>query len=543
MEWNVKYERFGVMLDMSRNGVMKVEEVKRFIDCISKMGYNMLELYTEDTYEIEGEPCFGYMRGRYTAKELKEIDNYALSHGVELIPCIQTLAHIHGILRYRLTYGSIIDVNDILLVDEPKTYALLDKMFATLAKNFTSRLVNIGMDEAHMVGLGKFLDKHGYQNRFEILTRHLNKVVEIAKKYGFVPHMWSDMFFRLALNGSYYADKDFTFSPTIVNAVPQDVELVYWDYYRKSKERFDIMFDAHKQFGRTVWFAGGAKTWEGFAPFNEQSLITQKPAMQSLRENGIKNVMITVWGDDGRECSYFAVLPSLYAMRQYADGNFDEYSIKKGFYEIFHVDYDDFMALDLPNVAGVKDANGREKSQNPCKTLFYADPFMGKYDALVEKSKPIPYKEHAQTLAKKAKSAGEYSYIFETLSALCSVLEIKSTLGVDTRRAYKSGDKNALTPVIEKYKTVEARLEIFYNTFYNLWHKENKAFGWEVFDVRLGGLKQRLKTCRAVLEAYANGEQDSIEELEEEVLLESSEIHLYNSGFYAELVSYGRLSW
>ena len=76
-----------------------------------------------------------------------------------------------------------------------------------------------------------------------------------------------------------------------------------------------------------------------------------------------------------------------------------------------------------------------------------------------------------------------------------------------------------------------------------MWHRENKSFGWEVFDVRLGGLKQRLKTCRATLESYANGEQETIEELEEEVLLESPEIHLYNSGLYAELVSYGRLSW
>ena len=46
------------------------------IDCLVKMGYDTLELYTEDTYEIEGEPYFGYMRGRYTAREIKEIDVY-----------------------------------------------------------------------------------------------------------------------------------------------------------------------------------------------------------------------------------------------------------------------------------------------------------------------------------------------------------------------------------------------------------------------------------------------------------------------------------
>ena len=50
------YKHFGVMLDCSRNGVMKPEAVKRMIDCLQKMGYNALELYTEDTFEVEGEP-------------------------------------------------------------------------------------------------------------------------------------------------------------------------------------------------------------------------------------------------------------------------------------------------------------------------------------------------------------------------------------------------------------------------------------------------------------------------------------------------------
>ncbi len=61
-------KNFGVMLDMSRNAVMKPEQVKKFAKTIRSFGYNMIELYTEDTYEVEGEPYFGYMRGRYTAE-------------------------------------------------------------------------------------------------------------------------------------------------------------------------------------------------------------------------------------------------------------------------------------------------------------------------------------------------------------------------------------------------------------------------------------------------------------------------------------------
>ena len=59
------------MIDCSRNAVASVESVKKWIDLTSSIGYNTLMLYTEDTYEVSGEPYFGYMRGRYSREELR----------------------------------------------------------------------------------------------------------------------------------------------------------------------------------------------------------------------------------------------------------------------------------------------------------------------------------------------------------------------------------------------------------------------------------------------------------------------------------------
>ena len=56
-----------------------------------------------------------------------------------------------------------------------------------------------------MLGLGNYLKKHGFRNRVEIFMEHLNRVSEIAKKYGFEICMWSDMFFKLITGGNYYA--------------------------------------------------------------------------------------------------------------------------------------------------------------------------------------------------------------------------------------------------------------------------------------------------------------------------------------------------
>ena len=91
------FSLIGPMLDVSRGGVMKPESVKKYLDYTAALGMNMLMLYTEDTYEVEGYPFFGYQRGRYTLKELQDIDDYAYSLGIEVIPCIQTFGQINSL--------------------------------------------------------------------------------------------------------------------------------------------------------------------------------------------------------------------------------------------------------------------------------------------------------------------------------------------------------------------------------------------------------------------------------------------------------------
>ena len=101
------FRSLGTMLDCSRNAVPNLETLKKWVNLTASLGFNTLLLYTEDTYELPDEPYFGYMRGRYTQQELRELDAYACAHGMTLIPCIQTLAHLYAIKRWP-EYGSIL---------------------------------------------------------------------------------------------------------------------------------------------------------------------------------------------------------------------------------------------------------------------------------------------------------------------------------------------------------------------------------------------------------------------------------------------------
>ncbi len=507
-----KYDSLGVMIDLSRNGVMTLPSLKAFLTTISKMGYNTVFLYMEDTYEVEGEPYFGYMRARYSIEEMKEIDEFCTSIGMEAIPCIQTLAHMKTFFKWAQVP---VDCNDILLVDDERTYQLISNMFKTLKKCFKTNRIHIGMDEAHMLGKGRYCDIHGYKPTGEIIKEHLAKVCEIAKEYDYTLLLWSDMFFRSWNDGRYYGVDATTVPADVVEAVPENVAPVYWDYYSRTADRYDTMIKLHKQFKGETWFAGGAWCWVGFAPLNQFSIKTMREGLAACRQNKVKNIFMTMWGDDGMECSHFSQLPALMYIAECAKGNTDEEKIKAKFKRIVGVDYDDFMKTDLPNY--VTDTPAADYSA-PSKTMLYSDPFLGFFDYTVTDGVGQIYTKHAESLSAVAKKTRKYGYVFNTLAALCRIMEIKYELGTKTRAAYKAGDKAALSALIADYTEVEKRVRAFHTAFEKQWHIDNKPCGFEVHDARLGGLAQRIASCKKRLQAYVNGDLDRIEELEAEIL-------------------------
>lgn len=500
---------FCVMLDCSRNAVMKPEKVKEYISIVKDLGYNSVMLYLEDTYEVAGEPLFGYLRGRYTKEELKDIDCYAKSVGIELIPCVQTLAHLNTIFRWG-EYSAINDNSDILLVGNERTYKLIENIFSTIKECFSSRLINVGLDEAHLLGRGKYQDVNGYNDRFNIFCDHLDKVVEIAKINGFTPIMWSDTFFNRSADNTPYSD--LTVPETALKRLPKNVELVCWDYYHLNKDFYDNVLDAHKQFSNPIWYAGSAYASRGFAPCNAYSIKTLLPAMQSCRERNIKNVIITMWGGNGAECSLFATLPSLYYAKQVYDGNEDLDKIARQFNKITGEDFYALINLDLPNNVGVKDQN-----YGPSKYMLYNDPFFGIYDCTVNESDANIYGGYAKQLTEYGKTS-KYGYVFDTLAKLCEVLKTKYSLGIRTRNAYAKKDKKALSLLLADYDITISGVENFYSAFKKQWYIDNKPNGFEVQDIRLGGLIMRLKNCKQRLLDYIEGKENALSELEQPLL-------------------------
>ena len=502
------FDEMGVMIDCSRNAVPKVQTVKNYAAFLAALGYTYIHLYTEDTLEIKDNPYFGYMRGRYTKEEIREIDEYCASVGIELVPCIQTLAHLNQITRYA-DYADIIDCNDILLCGEDKPYKLIDDIFRTVAENFTSRKVNIGMDEAHMLGLGNYLDKHGYHERSEIMMKHLKKVLEIAAKYGFTCSMWSDMFFRMFSHGDYYSEIE-NVPQAVLDKIPNNLKLVYWDYYNTEYGHYARMLKNHFKMSENIAFAGGAWKWVGFAPLNDYSIRTMKPSVKACRDYGVKDYFITSWGDNGGEGMLNSVLPSFYYAAMLSYG---EKCDKRIFEHMTGVAFDQFKKLDLPNEV----TKGKAQRNNSSRYFLYDDLLYGAFDSLLKEDFSETYRSFKRSLSRLNK--GKYGYLFAYMAALCDVLSYKTELSLQIKKAYAGGDKEALKEYATSgMKKLISSVQKFYEAFAKAWETENKPFGFEVQDQRLGGLIARLKAIQKKLCDYAENKIGCIEELDEKHL-------------------------
>ena len=515
-EESSKLNTLGVMLDCSRNAVPTVKATKELLVQLALMGYNTVQMYTEDTFEIEGRKYFGYLRGAYTQKELQEIDQFAYDLGIEMVPCIQTLAHLLHALKWQ-EMADVWDIDDILLCGEEKTYQLIDQMFSAMSTAFRSRKINIGMDEAHSLGLGKYLDKHGYHNRFDIMMGHLTRVVEIARKYGYQPMMWSDMFFRLANEGEYYATGK-PIDPAIIAKVPEDVSLVYWDYYSEQESIYQAMMKSHKEFGKKIVFAGGAWKWVGFTPQNSFSMKIADLAAKACFDNEIEDVLVTCWGDNGAEASMFSVLPALSYWAELCWATCDEAWRKERFSLCCGCSYEDFMLLDEVGFTPNNPAPGI-MGANPTKYLLYQDLLMGMADAIhPDQSYTDHFARCADLLEKAAEKQTSWKVLLTSHATMCRVLELKAAMGNQIRSAYHTKDTAALQEIVAQIPELVERLEQFQQAYHAQWLAENKAFGLENFDIRTGALRQRILTAKERLEQYVAGNIDKIEELEAEIL-------------------------
>lgn len=530
VEEQVWLDRNGVMLDCSRNSVLTMDMIKWYIRFEASLGMNTMMLYTEDTYEVEEYPYFGAYRGRYSSEELHELAVYADQFGIEMIPCIQALAHLKNTLRWEAMAG-MQDTDDILMVGESEVYRFVEACIRRATEPFLTKRVHLGMDEAWSLGLGKYLHKNGYHPKSEIMAAHLEQVAQICRKLGLEPMIWSDMYLRMSSqNNDYY---DLPLDADLSGAVkpPADVALVYWDYYHTDENFYRQYLRMHSQLSDKVIFAGGGWVWNGVSPNLKGAKDTTEPAMRAVKEAGIREAVCTMWQDDGAETPMGAGLSSIV---RFAEHGFAKEVSEEALKEQF--EFLTGTSWEACEILGEFDRpQGSAFYDNPSKYLLYQDVLIGLFDEQIRNWDVKSYYEGLRDRLLKALEEGMKrnctqkncmqilqrggGYAEEVLSlyvCLADALSVKAPLGRKLYGAYEKKDRQALAALAEKeIPLAMEKIRVYRDRREALWNRESRIFGFEVLDIRIGGLLARLESAKKRVESWLNGEVDSLPELEE----------------------------
>ena len=512
------FSTLGIMLDVSRNMVMTPQALKRWFRRLALAGYNTVMLYTEDTYQLEDEPVFGYMRGGYTLSEIQELDAYAQNLGIELIGCIQTLGHLEQILQWS-QYSPVRDTASVLLADQPETEALIEKMLQFWDKALKSRRIHIGMDETHDLGRGVFLDRFGYERGFDIFNRHLNKVNSLCRKYGLQPQIWSDMYFRLANPQQEYYNTSCPIPPEVQAAIPRNVQLVYWDYYHAEEEFYSRMLRRHKEMGFEPIMASSVWTWPTLWYDHKKTAETVRPCITACQKENIRELIFTMWGDDGAFCHIDSALAGLFHAADQAWQEMDNSLTEKRF---------DALCAPTSFAAHLAASRFNTMCQRPDGTLMkvfssyliWDDPLQSialegylRNDPafslkLIKELREIQ-KELCPHLEKNG--AGDLKHAYCIMEVLIQKLELQNAL----KAAYAEKDRAALEKIAgEQIPQTAAAVTAFDNSFRKQWMRYARPFGLERIQGRNGALLLRLQETALRIKEFLNGDIEKIDELE-----------------------------
>lgn len=501
------FEECGVMLDVSRGSVMKVSGVKEYLDYMALHGMNLFMLYTEDVYEVEGYPLMGYQRGRYTLEELREIDDYADSLGIEVIPCIQTLGHMGKFLRYR-AHGHMAENTEVLLPGEEATYELIEACISTMRKAVRSGRIHIGCDETRGLGFGKYFQLHGYRDRFEIYNEHVAKVVDICRKYDFHPMMWSDMYFSMtAPVGAGDYNMDVQVPQHAIDSMP-DADMVFWDYYHVNNEFYGVNIEKHQKFNRKIWFAGGIWSWIGHAPNIRYTYETVKPALEECLKLGVTSVFAANWAYG--DTSHFLALPCLAMYSEYCYKGLD--CTKEDIYDV--AEFVTRQPYELTEA--ISDFHcGFANSRNYGLMLLWSDPLINLLCYDMDFVRAENYFSNALEVFEKYPDAPYTDYYKAIFKAALHKARVHQNLQV----RYKAGDREWLASFVkETVPRMQRDFEEAYAQSDQLWHRYFKTQGFERLACHYGAAIERIRYTGRIVERYLAGEIQKIEALEPEVV-------------------------
>ena len=304
-DW-ANFERRGYMLDISRDKVPTMKSMYLLVDQLAEWRINELQLYTEHTFAYKNHEVVWENSSPFTANEIQELDQYCKQKHIDLVPNQNSFGHLENWLKHdeyldlcecetdcKTVWGK--RKRTSLAPTNPKSFEMIEELYAELLPNFTSPYFNIGCDETVELCLGKSKAECDRIGKGNVYLNYLKKLNAEAKKNGKQTQFWGD----IILN-----------HPELISKIPKDMIPLVWGY--GATYPFDENLPKFKNAGLDFYVCPGTSTWRSEIGRNKNAFINLKKAAIEGQKNQAMGYLITDWGDYGhfqpRSVSYATIM-------------------------------------------------------------------------------------------------------------------------------------------------------------------------------------------------------------------------------------------
>jgi len=173
--------------DYGRNQLPTMETHRHAIETLARFKMNTYCFYIEpDHFVFSFDPEPGAGPDRFRLSELSELVRYAEQYYVDIVPVVELLGHVEGLLSdpAYAALGELTGGNTLCPTDE-KTLAFAERVISELAPVFPSELFHCGLDESLLVGVGRsrpVVKADGLAKVYSDYYNHLNAIVRAYDK-------------------------------------------------------------------------------------------------------------------------------------------------------------------------------------------------------------------------------------------------------------------------------------------------------------------------------------------------------------------------
>ncbi len=272
----------GLLLDVSRRKVPTLDTLKHLVEELGHYKLNVLQLYTEHTFQFPHHPKIGAGCGSLSSQDVIALDAFCRQRHVELMPNLQSFGHARNTLTL-VEYQHLAET-DLLWTLSPafeETYTLLDELYADMLPAFTSVTFNVGCDETYDLGQGASKVLAGEIGVGRVYLNHLLRLRELAARRGRRIQVWGDVLLH---------------HPELIAELPDDVTLLDWHY--DPADEYPTV-ETFAGAGRRFWVCPGVGSWNSLFPRLHNANVNIRCLVRDGVAAGAEGMLNTDWGDFG----------------------------------------------------------------------------------------------------------------------------------------------------------------------------------------------------------------------------------------------------